>query len=132
MPPTFTNPYREDTKSSNTDLRMTSVFISREDYDFIRSLRPTTGTTRTVISLLWQKLTTALKEHGITDYTSKADFESFVANCRIIDGRYDAGATPSPGRGDAGKPPRRRRKANEPNDGRGAESLSSGGEDQSS
>jgi hypothetical protein len=79
------------------------------DYDFIRCIRPTTGTVRITVNLMWKALVESLKSYGITDITSKSEFESFVANLKIVDGRDTGDATHSSGGTPTGSVARRRR-----------------------
>lgn len=106
---TFTNPYEHVDKQDNFVLLQSHV--DPGDYNFIRCIRPKTGTVRTVMNLLWQKLVNSLKENGITDFSRCSDFESFVANIVFIDGRPDPSRPPE-GRVAAGKSPRRRQAVN--------------------
>ena len=90
---TFTNPYLKDAPAFNgpgKNLYRAPASIDLTDYEFIKSLRPNTGTVIIVQNLLWSKLCSTLRQHGITDFTKRSDFESFVANCTITDGRGTA------------------------------------------
>ena len=87
---TFVNPYLKEVPAFNgpgKNLYRAPAPIDLTDYEFIRSLRPNTGTVIIVQNLLWSKLCATLRQHGITDFTKRSDFESFVANCTITDGR---------------------------------------------
>lgn len=86
----FTNPYLKDIPAFNgpgKNLYRAPASIDINDYEFIKSLRPNTGTIITTQNILWFKLCQALKSYGITDFTHRTDFEQFVANCNITDGR---------------------------------------------
>lgn len=86
----FDNPYKVPFQSFNgpdKNLYRAPASIGKSDYEFIRGIRPATGTVNTTQNLLWSKLVTALKKHGITSITNQSEFESFVANCIITDGR---------------------------------------------
>lgn len=93
----FTNPYLKEVPAFNgpgKNLYRAPASIDKDDYEFIRGLRPRTGTTIIVQNLLWQKLTQTLKSHGITNITHQQSFEDFVANCTITDGRLGGSGTP--------------------------------------
>jgi hypothetical protein len=90
MNQTFDNPYKVPYQSFNGEdknLYRAPASIGKADYEFIRGIRPSTGTVNTTQNLLWSKLVTALKKHGITSITNQSEFESFVANCLVTDGR---------------------------------------------
>ena len=90
---TFTNPYIKEVPAFNgpgKNLYRAPASIDLTDYEFIKSLRPNTGTIIITQNLLWQKLCTTLRQYGITDFTKRSDFEQFVANCTITDGRGTA------------------------------------------
>lgn len=90
MNQTFDNPYKVPYQSFNgpdKNLYRAPASIGKSDYEFIRGIRPATGTVNTTQNLLWSKLVIALKKHGINSITNQSEFESFVANCIITDGR---------------------------------------------
>src|SRR6478736_1592256 len=90
MNQTFDNPYKVPFQSFNGEdknLYRAPASIGKSDYEFIRGIRPATGTVNTTQNLLWSKLVIALKRHGINSITNQSEFESFVANCVITDGR---------------------------------------------
>lgn len=61
--------------------------IGVDDYNFIRCIRPVTGTVNTTQTILWKRLCDALKLAGITDVSNQKEFEEFVVNLKIMDGR---------------------------------------------
>ena len=61
--------------------------IGKDDYNFIRCIRPVSGTVNTTQTILWKKLCDALKLAGITDVSNQREFEEFVVNFKILDGR---------------------------------------------
>lgn len=98
----FKNPYAVPFQSFNgadKNLYRAPASIGKTDYEFIRGIRPSTGTVNTTQNLLWYKLVKALKSHGITSITNQSDFESFVANCIITDGRNNLQRSPAGGNG---------------------------------
>lgn len=102
MNQTFDNPYKVPYQSFNgpdKNLYRAPASIGKSDYEFIRGIRPATGTVNTTQNLLWSKLVTALKKHGITNLTNQSEFESFVANCIITDGRDKVQRSPVGGNG---------------------------------
>jgi hypothetical protein len=77
----FKNPYLgEDVTAINFD-------IGRNDYNFIKSIRPTGGTVTITASILWKALADELKRKGITSWENGGleRFEALVANCRVVD-----------------------------------------------
>lgn len=85
----FVNPY--DTSPPDPEEKRIHTEVSRADYLFIKLLRPDQGTIKNVIGLLWKQLCYELRNRGITDNTSCAEFERIVANCRIVPSdEYDA------------------------------------------
>jgi hypothetical protein len=100
-PPQFINPYLKPYQSfegPDKNLYRAPASIDKNDYEFIRGIRPTSGTVQTVQAILWSKLVTLLKQNGITDITKKSEFESFVANITLTDGRPDSGRRSTTGR----------------------------------
>ncbi len=88
--PQFKNPYEVDYQSfagPDKNVSRAPASIGAVDYDFIRGIRPNSGTVNTTQCLLWYKLVQLLKKHGITDITKKSEFESIVANLILVDGR---------------------------------------------
>ena len=77
-PKKYTNPY----EGLEVTVRIQSN-INPDDYNFIRSIRPNSGTVITTVNILWHKLVTTLKQHGITQYSDLARFEHFVNNCEL-------------------------------------------------
>lgn len=89
-PAEFKNPYEVDYQSfagPDKNVSRAPASIGAVDYDFIRGIRPNSGTVNTTQCLLWFKLVQLLKKHGITDITKKSEFESLVANLILVDGR---------------------------------------------
>ena len=89
---TFCNPYLKDVPAFNgpgKNLYRAPASIDIHDYEFIKSLRPNTGTIITTQNILWFKLCQALKSHNITDFTKRKEFEDFVANCDIVPGQQE-------------------------------------------
>jgi len=89
-PAQFKNPYEVDYQSfagPDKNVSRAPASIGSTDYDFIRGIRPNSGTVNTTQCLLWYKLVQLLKKHGITDITKKSEFESLVANLVLVDGR---------------------------------------------
>ena len=87
---TFTNPYEVENQSfsgPDKNLCRAPASIGVDDYSFIRSIRPITGTVNTTQNILWFKLCVALKSAGIVDVSHQAEFEDFVANLQIKDNR---------------------------------------------
>lgn len=86
----FNSPYQVDHQNFSGDEKnvcRAPATIGMEDYNFIRAIRPATGTVNTTQTLLWKKLCDALKSAGITDISSQQDFEDFVMNVKLVDGR---------------------------------------------
>lgn len=54
-------------------------------FNFLQSIRPGNGTNLTTVMLLLQALQTACKERGIKTSKNRAEFEAFVANCKIVE-----------------------------------------------
>jgi len=82
----FHNPYE-----GMTEVGRVTTDISRADYMLIKLLRPTSGTISGTLGLLWSKLCFELRERNITDNAVVEQFETFVANCRIISNdEYDS------------------------------------------
>jgi hypothetical protein len=95
----FVNPY--DTSPPDPEEKRIHTEVSRADYLFIKLLRPDQGTIKNVIGLLWKQLCYELRQRGITDNTSCAEFERIVANCRIVpNDEYDALRLPDRSAGD--------------------------------
>ena len=89
----FHSPYSVDHQSFSGDDKnvcRAPATIGVEDYNFIRSIRPISGTVNTTQTILWKRLCDALKLAGITDVSSQRDFEEFVVNLQITDGREKA------------------------------------------
>ena len=87
---TFHNPYEQTRQIFSGDAKnvcRAPATIGVEDYNFIRSIRPSTGTVNTTQNILWCKLCQALRSAGITDVIHQKDFEEFVTNMQITDGR---------------------------------------------
>lgn len=86
----FTNPYSVPVQNFSGDdknvTRAPATFDVR-DYNFIRSIRPVNGTVNTTQCILWKRLCDALRAAGIVDLTSQREFEDFVMNLQIKDGR---------------------------------------------
>ena len=91
----YVNPYKDTPNPTRLQ-----TYVSREDYNFIRSVRPNKGTIETTTNLLWHKLCTALKQQNITTYADITKFEQFVHDCTIT---IPASVTSEP----SGKPTRR-------------------------
>lgn len=90
--PQFVNPYLKPFQSfdgPDKNLYRAPASIDKDDYEFIRGIRPTSGTVQIVQAILWSKTVKLLKENGITDITKKSEFESFIANIVLSDGRGD-------------------------------------------
>ena len=79
---TFDSPYSTDQVTARLQ-----AFVSVEDYDFVRSIRPNSGTVNTTVALVFSKLVAALRRAGIDQNADKEAFESFVANCKIVSDR---------------------------------------------
>lgn len=104
-PPQFINPYLKPYQSfegPDKNLYRAPASIDKDDYEFIRGIRPTSGTVQIVQALLWSKTVKLLKEYGITDITKKSEFESFIANIVVSDGRPDSVRRSTPS-GDGGE-----------------------------
>lgn len=87
---TFHSPYQVENQTFSGDEKnvcRAPATIGMEDYNFIRAIRPSTGTVNTTQTILWKKLCDALKLVGITDISSQHEFEEFVVNMKIVDGR---------------------------------------------
>jgi hypothetical protein len=88
----FINPYLKPYQSfdgPDKNLYRAPASIDKDDYEFIRGIRPTSGTVQIVQAILWSKTVKLLKENGITDITKKSEFESLIANIVVSDGRGD-------------------------------------------
>lgn len=86
----FNSPYQVDHQNfsgNEKNVCRAPATIGMEDYNFIRAIRPSTGTVNTTQTILWKKLCDALKLVGITDISSQHEFEEFVVNMKIVDGR---------------------------------------------
>ncbi len=81
----FENPYKDCDYYSHTGSRITAD-LDKEDFNFIRALRPRDGTLQTTVNLLWQKLVEELKSRGIVPYSeaNRKAFEEFVTTCRFM------------------------------------------------
>ena len=91
--PQFINPYLKPYQSfegPDKNLYRAPASIDKNDYEFIRGIRPTSGTVQIVQAILWSKTVKLLKENGITDITKKSEFESLIANIVVSDGRPDS------------------------------------------
>jgi len=77
------NPY-VDVDETTTGCRV-QTNVSRQDYLLIKLIRPGTGTIRSVISQLWFKLCTSLRENDILDNSKQNEFEHFVTTSRLVD-----------------------------------------------
>lgn len=77
-----------------------NFYISKADYDLLKTTRVQTGTLSITGSTLLNKLCNELRKLNITDISRVDDFESFVANCNITDGR---GLPDSPTSGNGGR-----------------------------
>ena len=60
--------------------------VSKEDYMFIRGIVPNGGV-QTTIGILWTRLITLCKTHGISNITDQQRYQDLVANIELIDGR---------------------------------------------
>lgn len=101
----FKNPYEVDYQSfagPDKNVSRAPASIGAVDYDFIRGIRPNSGTVNTTQCLLWFKLVQLLKKHGITDITKKSEFESLVANLILVDGRPGSTASRDGGKATVG------------------------------
>lgn len=117
----FINPYLKPYQSfdgPDKNLYRAPASIDKDDYEFIRGIRPTSGTVQIVQAILWSKTVKLLKENGITDISKKSEFESLIANIVVSDGRPDSVRRSTVGR-DGGE-------VNVRNDGRGTEGKGSG------
>ncbi len=80
----FKNPYlpasekRDEGKFCrfNTD-------VDKEEYNFVRLIRPQQGTMAITITTLFHKLVQSLKAQDITNIADCKRFEHFVSNCTI-------------------------------------------------
>ena len=91
----FNSPYTVDHQSFSGDEKnvcRAPATIGKDDYNFVRSIRPANGTVNTTQTIMWKKLCDALKLAGITDISSQRDFEEFIVNLRVVDGRKTAKA----------------------------------------
>lgn len=79
----FKNPFQGLSDSDPGVARINSN-VPREDYEFIRRIRPDGGTIVTTVNTLWLKLINELKRRNITDFTRVHDFEDFILRCAII------------------------------------------------
>ena len=77
----FTNPYGHLTEEKTHRLQSR---ISNEVRTFFWSIRASKGTFVNITNLLIAKLHAELTRRGITDLTHQVDFESFVANCKLV------------------------------------------------
>ena len=77
--PKFTDPYKGREQTTRIQSNIDPV-----DYNFIRSIRPSNGTIITTVNILWSKLVTTLKQHGITQYSDVNKYEHFVLNCTLV------------------------------------------------
>lgn len=77
----FTNPYLglDETETHRLQTR-----ISSPHRQFFWSIRSSNGTFVIMTNLLVSKLHDELTRRGITDLTHQAEFESFVANCKLV------------------------------------------------
>jgi hypothetical protein len=117
----FINPYLKPYQSfdgPDKNLYRAPASIDKDDYEFIRGIRPTSGTVQIVQAILWSRTVKLLKENGITDISKKSEFESFIANIVVSDGRPDGVRRSTVGR-DGGE-------VNVRNDGRGTEGKGAG------
>ena len=78
--PTFKDPYDH---LYGEELTRLQTYVSKSDHAHIKGCRPGKGTISIVNNILWSKLSTALKNYGITDYTHLTEFEHAVANLEI-------------------------------------------------
>lgn len=93
MTPSFTNPWAECWQDG-TGVRL-QTFIKQEEHEFLKLLRPNTGTLTTTVNILVAKLINELKSRGITDITHRDAFEHFVANSILTLPGLESGS-PSP------------------------------------
>ena len=77
----FENPYKSVDEEFLVRLQS---HIQKEDYEMIKLIRPNTGTVTTTVNMLWRKLIDALVAQGITDISSREQFEHFVANSQLV------------------------------------------------
>ena len=81
---TFKNPYAH---LSTSETAQAVIRYPKGDSQFLKLIRPQTGTITGVLGLLLQKLCHELRTREITDVSKCAEFEHFIANCVITDGR---------------------------------------------
>lgn len=77
MPPKFDDPYKPIPDDNRK--RFVSM-VSTEDYLFIKSVRPQTGTIQNTVNYMVKWLVNELKHRNITDHSRYADYEQFVVN----------------------------------------------------
>lgn len=92
-PPSFLDPYDGMQKDKKPLTRLQSR-IAEEDYFFIKSLRPRSGTVTTTVNILFHRLVKTLKAHGLKGMEDLKRFEEFMTHCKISS---TALAQPEPG-----------------------------------
>lgn len=113
MPPTpnnnnFRNPF--DSCVAENSYRRLNADVDKGVYDFLRSIRLTSGTIQTTVNILLKKLYDELLKRNIRSSADVDAFEHFVTNCTLS---LPSGGIPS---GTGGLT----HEANVPDDGRGA------------
>jgi hypothetical protein len=77
----FINPYKGVTDSSRV-----TFSVASSDKLLLKLVRPRMGTETTVCSLLYKKFCDALREKGMTDFTSSKKLEEFAVNLSLVYG----------------------------------------------
>lgn len=84
MDKTFHNPYNPVAGEPREATVTVQTQISRSDYNLIKCTRPSQGTNTGVLGTLWKALADELRKRNITDVSQQGEFESLVANARIV------------------------------------------------
>ncbi len=79
----FSNPYLTPPGQPPVPTCKLGLFVSLEDYNYIKSLRLTHGTLTITANLLLHKLCLELAKHGFADFTTSDAFEHAVAAATI-------------------------------------------------
>jgi hypothetical protein len=86
----LTNPYSVEHQQFTGDeknLFRAVAYIGATDFLFIKGIRPLNGTVTITQNLLWHKLCDSLRKAGIVDLSQQRDFEDFLMNMKVVDGR---------------------------------------------